>query len=350
MQVNTNVPAPAARAASWRSGMLRPEAIALLLRVGLGLVLLSGGLSKLSQLLDPGRRTAILELYWGPVGYVNTFFDQYLFGEVQGAVLTPWLFLTMLSAFEFVAGALLIAGILVRPLALIWGLLFWSFVASLPVATAVGVDPELVTHRSPALLVLIRDIGLSGLFFALFTIGAGAFSVDGRWIGPAATRQALNWGAVGLLLRLSLALPLLVGGAFHGYGHIQTFGMPAWLLILVAAALLLNVGTRAAGAATVLVMGWFIVSNFDLDRSLIANMNAVKREYAFFTAAIVLAYCGGGRLFSVMAGRDGWARLLRPELPYRDDALPGTGRAPSPTAGTAQSPEPAAIPRPSMPR
>lgn len=337
IHMGTPVPATAARAASWRAGILRPRGIALLLRVGLGLVLLSGGMSKLSQLLDSGRQTAILEMYWGPAGYVNTFFDQYLSAGMLGSVLTQWSFLTALSAFELVAGMLLIAGILTRPLALVWGLLFWSFVAALPVATAAGVDPALVTHRSPALLVLIRDIGLSGLFFTLFMIGAGAFSVDGRWIGAAATRRTLNWDVLGLLLRLSLALPLLVGGAFHGYGHIQTFGMPGWLLVSVAAALILNVGTRPAGIATALMMGWFIVSNFDAGRSLIANMNAVKREYAFFTASVVLAYCGGGRLFAVMAGRAGWSRLLRPGLGFSDDPTSGPDRGGLHPAKAAQS-------------
>lgn len=197
-------------------------------------------------------------------------------------------------------------------MALVWGLLFWSFVAALPVATAAGVDPELSTHRSPALLVLARDIGLSGLFFTLFIIGAGRYSVDGRWIGAAATRHTLNWDALGLLLRLSVALPLLIGAAFHGFDHIQSFGMPAWLLVILALLLLANVGVRAAGVVTTLLMGWFIIGNFELGRSLIANMNAVKREFAFLAAAIVLAACGGGRLFSVLAGRAGWARLLRP--------------------------------------
>ncbi|MBI4266591.1 MAG: DoxX family protein [Acidobacteria bacterium] len=290
----------------------RPETIALLLRAGLGLVLLAGGMSKLSQLLDPARQSAILEAYWGPLGYVNSFFDQYLFGGPLGGVLTPWRFLTTLSAFEFVTGALLIAGVLLRPLALVWGFMFWSFVVALPVVTVAGLDPALATYRSPALLVQIRDIGLSGLFFALFVTGAGGYSVDGWWIGPEATRRALNWDALGLLVRLSVALPLLVGGAFHGYGHIQTFGMPAWLLVLTGAALLVNVGVRVAGMATVLIMGWFLMSNFDLGRSVVANMNAVKREYAFFAAGIVLASCGGGRLFSLLAGRAGWARLLRP--------------------------------------
>lgn len=40
MQVNTSVPATAGREASWWAGPIRPATIALLLRVGLGLVML----------------------------------------------------------------------------------------------------------------------------------------------------------------------------------------------------------------------------------------------------------------------------------------------------------------------
>lgn len=314
MTINkVELPSENAPGAGSRSRFLtRPEHIALVLRVGLGLVLFSGGLSKLSQLLDPSQQAAILETYWGSAGYVNSFFDEYLFGGALANLLTPWLFLTTLSAFEFVAGLTLIAGILVRPMALGWGFIFWSFVAALPVITVAGVAPDLETHRTPALLVLIRDIGLSGLFFALFIIGSGSFSLDRRWFGSAATRRTLDWNVPGLLLRLSLGFPLLVGGLFHGFGHIADWGMPALVLILVALPFLLNIGVRWAGVAAALIMAWFLFSSFDLDRSLIANMNAVKREYAFLAAAIILAFCGGGRLFSILSGREGWDRLVRP--------------------------------------
>jgi uncharacterized membrane protein YphA (DoxX/SURF4 family) len=150
------------------------------------------------------------------------------------------------------------------------------------------------------------------MFFMLFIIGAGSYSVDRRWIGDEATRSSLNWDQGGLLVRLSVAFPLLVGGAFHGEASIQTFGMPSWMLLLIAIPLILNVGARWAGVATVLVIAWFIASSFDASRSLIANMNAAKREYAFLAASVVLGFCGGGRLFSIRSGREGLKRLLRP--------------------------------------
>lgn len=285
---------------------------ALVLRVGLGLVIFSGGWAKLRRLLDPSERAAILEQYMAADGYINTFFAEQMFTGPLAGLLTPWSFLTTLSAFELVCGLLFMAGVLVRPLAVVWGLMFWSFLAGLPVSTAAGIEVTVPTHETPALLVLARDIGLSGLFFVLFGLGAGAYSVDERIWGAGVTRREVNWDRLGLLLRLSLAFPLVVGASFAGADHIQTFAVPWWLLALLALPLVLNVGARYAGATVALLMLWFMAVTFDGGRDLIANMNAFKREFAFLAAALLLAYLGGGRLLSVLNVRSGWRRLLVP--------------------------------------
>jgi hypothetical protein len=75
--------------------------IAVVLRSGLGLVMFSGGLHKLLQAFDPARRDAFVERYLSAEGYINQFFATYLFEGALGTVLTPWLFLTILSGFEF---------------------------------------------------------------------------------------------------------------------------------------------------------------------------------------------------------------------------------------------------------
>lgn len=80
---------------------------ALALRSGLGLVLVSGGIAKLERLLTRTTSKGIVDQY---VGLLRT-------------VLTPWSFLPVLSAFELIAGIILIAGLMIRPLALIWAFL-----------------------------------------------------------------------------------------------------------------------------------------------------------------------------------------------------------------------------------
>lgn len=67
------------------------ERATLLLRCGMGLLFVIGGVSKLSQLLDPAREAKIIASYWGASGYVNQFFIEYLFASGR---FSEWGFLT----------------------------------------------------------------------------------------------------------------------------------------------------------------------------------------------------------------------------------------------------------------
>lgn len=304
----------AARWVAWRATAVpRPDTMALGLRLGLGAVFVIGGYNKLAQLIDPATQGAILGRYLGPLGYINGFFSELLFQGPLGSVITPWGFLTTLSTFELVGGVALIVGLAVRPLALVYGFLLWSFVMALPVATAPGiVAPD--TYTSPALLVQARDVALSGLMFVLFNLGAGARSLDGWLIGAGATAKTANWDNLGLLARFSLAAPLLIGGMFAGLDHIHTFQAPAVLLVGLGAAVLGGMQVRVAALGVAFVMLAFAAQSVDFDRSLIANLNGVKREFALFAAAAVLARFGGGAKFTLgdLAGRArGLARAYR---------------------------------------
>ncbi len=288
------------------------ENSALLLRVGLGIVFVIGGISKLSQLLDPARETKILESYWGSAGYVNQFFVDYLF---SGSWPSEWLFLTSLSTFELVSGVCLIFGLAVRPLALIYGFLLWTFVMALPVVTTPGVEVTVKTFTSPALLVQVRDIALSGMMFTLFNLGPGSFSLDGKLFGHPAVRAGARWDNLGLLLRLSMAVPLLVGGFFAGMASIPTFATPAWILIPLGLVVLSGEGIRYAGFATMAVMLWYMGDKLNMDKSVIANLNGFKREFAFFAVGGVFAILGGGRLYKAIAGIDRIRAMFAKERP-----------------------------------
>ena len=280
-----------------RDYTITPAEMAFLLRVGLGLVFLTGGLNKLYQLLDPALEDAILAAYMGPKGYINTFFTQYLF---DGAVpfLTPWGFLTSLSFLEFFAGVFLIAGFLIRPVSLGFGLLVWVFVLALPVTTTPGVEVIESTYTAPALLVQARDVGLSGLLFVLFNLGAGRFSPGSKVLPHWAKASDVGWDSLGLLLRLSIALPLLVGGFFAGMANIQSFATPALVLIITGLAIAFNIFPRVFGAIAVAIFIWFIGTKINLDFSVIKNLNGFKRELAYLAAAACFTLAGGGNLFT----------------------------------------------------
>lgn len=280
---------------------------ALALRLGLGIVFVIGGVNKLGQLMDPATHDGLVASYTGTTGYINSFFLDYLFGGRFGEWLNADVFLTLLSSFELVAGLLLIIGLAVRPLSLIYGFMLWSFVIALPVVTAPGITVDGSVIRAPAMLVQIRDIGLSGMMFALFALGAGVYSLDRRWRLERPDRARPAWDYPGLLLRLSLGIILVVGGAFAGMDHIQSFAVPGWILLILGLLLLSGYGVRAAGYAAVLVILWYVGSKLSLDKSVIANLNGIKRELAILVAAGLLGWLGGGGRFTI----DGLGRSIK---------------------------------------
>ncbi len=271
---------------------------ALALRVGLGLVFVIGGLAKLSKLLLPAEADGLVALYTGPAGYINQLFLDWMFAGQLPDFFNPWSFLTVLSAFELVSGLLLVAGLLVRPLALFWAFLLWTFVIALPVVTTPGVEPGVTTYQSPALLVQARDVALSGFFFVLFGLGAGAWSLDHNRFGLPAAR-GVDWETPGLVLRLSLGSVFLVGGLFHGFSKIATFDMPALLLVVVGLGLVTGVAVRFVAAAAALALMVFFVGKVADASSPLGYFNSIKRELGLLAAAGVLAILGADRAYTI---------------------------------------------------
>jgi len=269
------------------------DRIAFALRLGIGSVFLVGGWWKLQRALDPSRADALVAKYTASNGYINAFFQNYLFTD---GWLTAWSFLTALSAIELFAGLALIVGFLVRPIAIVFGLLMWSFVAALPVMTVPGTESEAKTFLTPALIVQIRDIGLSGMCFALAALGSGYWSLDAKLMGRGGTASA-NWASLGLLLRLSVAVAFLAGGFFSGLDHVKSWsGMPL-LLVAVGLVLVSGHGVRIAAFTGFMVLTFYCLGKVDLDNTLWDNLNAVKREFAFLASCLVLMGYSGGPAF-----------------------------------------------------
>lgn len=269
---------------------------ALFLRIGLGLVFIIGGYNKLSQLLDPESMAAIVASYMGTSGYINEFFITFLFSD--GSLLTPWAFLTILSTFELFSGLALAVGLMVRPLALIYAFLLWTFVFSLPVVTTPGVELTVKTYTSPAMFVQVRDIAMSGLMFVLYQLGSGRYSLDSRILVNGVTSEKNDWNNLGLLLRLSLAAPFIIGGIFGSFANISTFATPKIILLMVGLLLVMGVQVRILGGIVAAVMLWYMFHKLNLDRSLIANLNGFKREFAFLAAGLILILRGAGDAYT----------------------------------------------------
>ncbi len=274
------------------------DTLALALRLGLGILFITGGVFKLSRALDPAMAQDLVALYISDKGYINAFFLSYLFDGPLGYVLSPWLFLTSLSAFELLSGIALIAGVIVRPLSLIYAFLLWSFVFSLPVTTSPGASIDDPTYMAPAMFVQIRDIALSGVFFILYNIGSGARALD-HALGLKQPDGVMPWDNLGLLMRLSLGVVFVIGGFFAGMPNIKDFGAPGVLLALTGLALVFGIGVRAVAGIFLVVLIYYIGTKISLEQSLVMNFNAIKREIAFLPAAGGLLVLGGGRLFTL---------------------------------------------------
>ncbi len=270
--------------------------IALILRFGIGSVFIVGGWWKLSRALDPDRAAALTSRYLAPNGYINEFFQSYLFAD---GPLTPWAFMTALSGFELFAGVALFLGIFVRPLAIIFALLMWSFVAALPVVTTPNQVLTDATYLTPALIVQIRDISLSGFCFALATVGSGKFSLDHTLFGRGSVTVSGGWASLGLLMRLSVGIVFLAGGFFFGLDHVKSWiGFPM-ISIAIGAVLLSGHAVRFAAIAAFLVLSIYCFGKLDLAKSVWDNLNAIKREFAFLAACALLVRFSGGDAFQI---------------------------------------------------
>lgn len=285
-----------------RAGPLPRAHYALALRVGLGGVFVIGGLAKLSRLLSPSQADGIVAQYMGPLGYINETFQQWLFESWLGMILTPWNFLTLLSGFELVSGLMLIAGLFVRPLALVWAPLLWTFVFSLPVVTTPGEMIDAPTYTSPAMFVQVRDIALSGLFVALYNFGPGTTSVDARRHGAVLVPD-IDRDALLLLMRWSLAVAFVIGGLFHGFPKIASFGTPGLILAVVGIGLAAGYGTRVFAAAACAVLVVYMLGKLGAASGVLGYLNSIKREIGLLAGAAVVAHAGGGRYFTVDALR-----------------------------------------------
>ena len=274
------------------------DQLALILRLGIGSVFIIGGWNKLFQLLSSGMHAKIVASYTGTAGYINQFFADWMFGT--DALLTPWSFLTLLSGFELLSGIALIAGLFVRPLSIVYAFLMWAFVVSLPVITTPGAEFSGKTYLAPALFVQIRDIALSGMMFVLYNLGSGTHSLDEKLFGKNAVKPLSDWESLGLLMRLSIGIIFIIGGLFAGMPNIKSFDIPALLLLLVGAGLIAGLGVRVLGAIIMGFMLYYILTKLTLSKSVIGNLNGIKREFAFLAAGLVLALKGGGNRFTLM--------------------------------------------------
>ena len=252
---------------------------------------------------------ALAQGYVDPLkGWISPFFAQQI-TTVLGVPVS--LFLRFQGWAEMLLGILLIAGLFTPMVAVSVGLMFWAFTVANPVVGEIR---------------LSRDLGLMGLCFAVALSGAQTLSLDRlRLTGAFALGNRKD--IILLLIRLSLAYPLLASALFSGgvLDNPLNTTIPVSLVFITALFLAAGVLPRWLMAVVLVWMLYIIVTN-TLANGFLIGMDMVKRELGFLI----------GSMLYFVAGPDRWSwpkpspvrcrNVYELVANYIDDALPSTDR------------------------
>lgn len=263
-----------------------PTLLPTVLRSALGLIFIIGGI-KLAFPSDPG---ALAASYVDPQsGWISPYFAEQITDRIGIQIQS---FLRIQGLVEIALGSLLILGLFTPIVAVLAGLMFWSFTVANPVAGEIR---------------LSRDIALAGLAFALAAAGAGRWSVD------EAVRHATLWveqrrHAVLVVVRLSLAFTLLASALFSGgvMGNHLNSTVPWIVPAALGLGLAAGIAPRWMMAAVILWMLYLVSANL-LTHGLFAGLDSTKREIGLLAGALV--YFAGG------TDRWAWPRRRRARSP-----------------------------------
>lgn len=253
---------------------IQADYLVAILRIALGAVFVIGGI-KLAFL---GETAALAASYIDPAkGWIAPVFEEKITHTLG---LSVGVFLRSQGGLEIILGAMLILGLGTRVVAIIIGLMFWSFTVANPVAGAIR---------------LSRDLALMGLCCVVALSGAGAWSLDRTlWQRPFSFPAQRD--RVLLLVRLSLAYTLLASAVFaHGvFANPLNSTLPVVMVFL--AGLLLAVGVRPHWIMALLVVWMFyILSAQMLAKGVYFGLDAAKRELGLLAAALMYTMLGPDR-------------------------------------------------------
>lgn len=244
------------------------------LRIALGTVFIIGGI-KLAFL---GDTAALAASYLDPAkGWIAPVFADKI---TQLLGLNVGVFLRTQGWLEMLLGVLFILGIGTRPVALLMGLMFWSFAVANPVAGEIR---------------LSRDITLAALCMVIALAGAGAWSLDRRLWNKPYTLPSYRHGVL-CTIRLSLAYTLLASAVFADgvFANPLNTTLPILLVLLLGLVLLIGVYSPWVMALIGLWMV-FILGEQILAKGIYFGLDAAKRELGFLAAALFYTFLGPDR-------------------------------------------------------
>lgn len=261
---------------------------AFILRLGLGGWLVVEALIKFLGLLSPAQFADMLGFYLGTAGYINQFFQYYLFQSSWGTLFSPVNLLSLMAMAELVVGCSLLAGLAVKWNAMLTFFMLVFYIVALPVMTIPNVHLDVAVYTAPAPLVQIREVAMAIGAFVLYKLGPGVYGVDSDH-HLAITYS--NWHGLWGKLRYAIILPLVVAALFGGFGHIPTFAAPAFLLAVLGAALTVDSLKVVRWAALVATLVFFHYALFMVDwaDNWLKNIYAIRREVGLVSISVALA-------------------------------------------------------------
>ena len=245
------------------------------LRVTLGFIFIMAG----KKIAFPADVAALTNSYTDPSsGWISPIFVE----KITSLGIDIGTFLQVQGLIEMTLGVLLIFGVATPIIAVIMGLMYWSFTAASPIAGD---------------LRLSRDLALMGLSFALAIAGSGAWSIDANLRQKAASNVSKE-NVFLLIVRLSLAYTLLASALFAGgkLNNVLNTTLPLPIVFLMGVLLALGLFPRWVN---LVIVGWmlFLAGNSIAAKGLWWGLEGAKRELGFLSAA--WAY--------LMLGSDCWA-------------------------------------------
>jgi uncharacterized membrane protein YphA (DoxX/SURF4 family) len=261
--------------------------------VVLGVIFIFGGI----KIAFPADPAALAASYINPTnGWISPFFAT-LIQETLGFSVST--FLKIQGLMEIGLGVMMVMGLFTPVVAIVMGLMFWSFTIANPVLGEIR---------------LSRDIALMGLCFVVAFAGASAWSMDAQIRG-------LNFkflerkDALLLFIRLSVAFPLLASAVFSGgvLNNPLNTTLPNPLVFLLGVLLAAGVFPRWILAFVFLWLLYPLAGSL-MSKGIFWGLEGVKREVGFLAAAFVY----------FMSGPDRWSWPKPGRQRSRDDMASGS--------------------------
>jgi len=250
------------------------EYLMTVLRVAVGAIFLIGGY----KLAFPPDPQALAASYVDPsTGWISPVFAEAITGQLGLEIST---FLRIQGVIEIALGLLMIAGVFTPVVAVLVGLMFWSFAVANPVAGQIR---------------LSRDVALMGFCFAIAVGGAGAASIDERMRGLGGKlAERRDW--VLLIVRLSTAYALLASALFSSgvFANHLNSTLPVGIVLLLGIALAAGLFPRWMMGMVFLWLLYVVATNL-IGNVGLPGVDSVKREIGLLAASLVYSLAGPDR-------------------------------------------------------